>query len=104
MNSGFKSGLAAAFFLAICASAGTAQENSAKRLSSIVSVAVEEYGKAVDVHGKLISNDEYSETTGFLDDARTVAQRLRGYTAPATQAVLDTLIDAVKRKIAPADL
>jgi high-affinity iron transporter len=104
MNSGFKSGLAAAFFLAICGSAGTAQENSAKRLSSIVSVAVEEYGKAVDVHGKLISKDEYSETTGFLDDARIVAQRLRGYNAPATQAVLDTLIDAVKRQVAPADL
>jgi high-affinity iron transporter len=104
MNSGFKSGLAAAFFLAICASAATAQENSAKRLSSIVSVAVEEYGKAVDVHGKLISKDEYSETTGFLEDARTVAQRLRGYNAPSTQAVLDTLIEAVQRKVSPSDL
>jgi high-affinity iron transporter len=91
-------------FFAVFAGPATAQENSAKRLSSIVSVAVEEYGKAVDNHGKLISKDEYSETTGFLDDARVVAQRLRGYNAPQTQAVLDTIIDAVRRKVPPADL
>ncbi|HEU4880221.1 MAG TPA: hypothetical protein VFT21_12245, partial [Gemmatimonadaceae bacterium] len=64
MNSGFKTGLSVALFLAICGSAGAAQENSAKRLSSIVSVAVEEYGKAFDDRGKLVSKDEYSETTG----------------------------------------
>jgi high-affinity iron transporter len=104
MNSGLKIGLAAAVFFAVFAGPATAQENSAKRLSSIVSVAVEEYGKAVDNHGKLISKDEYSETTGFLDDARVVAQRLRGYNAPQTQAVLDTIIDAVRRKVPPADL
>jgi high-affinity iron transporter len=104
MNSGLKIGLAAAGFFVVFAGPATAQENSAKRLSSIVSVAVEEYGKAVDNHGKLISKDEYSETTGFLDDARVVAQRLRGYNAPQTQAVLDTIIDAVRRKVPPADL
>ncbi len=104
MNQGLKSGVIGAFFLAAIASAGTAQENSAKRLSSIVSVAIEEYGKAVDSRGKLISADEYSETTGFLEDARPVARRLRGYNAPATQAVLDTLIDAVRRKLPPADV
>jgi high-affinity iron transporter len=104
MNSGLKIGLAAAVFFVVFAGPATAQENSAKRLSSIVSVAVEEYGKAVDNHGKLISKDEYSETTGFLDDARVVAQRLRGYNAPQTQAVLDTIIDAVRRKVPPADL
>ncbi|MFL5502987.1 MAG: hypothetical protein ACJ799_03145, partial [Gemmatimonadaceae bacterium] len=43
-----------------------AQENPAKRLSSIVGVAVEEYAKAVDEHGKLISKDEFDETSGFL--------------------------------------
>jgi len=104
MNQGLKSGVIGAFFLAVIATAGAAQENSAKRLSSIVSVAVEEYGKAIDSNGKLISADEYSETTGFLEDARTVATRLRGYNAPATQAVLDTLIDAVRRKLPPADI
>ena len=104
MNSGFKTGFAAAFFLAAFASAGSAQENSAKRLSSIVSVAVEEYGKAIDARGKLISEDEYAETSGFLEDARGVAQRLQGYNAPLTQAVLDTLILSVKNRVPPADL
>ena len=104
MNSGIKAGLAALFFLVAAADAGTAQENSAKRLSSIVSVAVEEYGKAVDSDGKLISRDEYDETTGFLQDARVVATRLRGYNATQAQAILDTLIAAVKKRVAPADI
>ncbi|HVD60195.1 MAG TPA: hypothetical protein VNC11_04925, partial [Gemmatimonadaceae bacterium] len=42
------------------ANVARAQENSAKRLASIVSVAVEEYKKAVDASGKLISGDEYT--------------------------------------------
>src|SRR6185503_14722430 len=67
-------------------------------------VAIEEYGKAVDATGKLISTDEYSETTSFLEDAKGVARRLRGYNAPATQAVLDTLIDAVRKRVPPADI
>ena len=104
MNQGLKSGVIGAFFLAVIAAAGSAQENSAKRLSSIVSVAIEEYGKAVDAKGQLISADEYSETTGFLEDAKGVALRLRGYNAPATQAVLDTLIDAVRKRVPPADV
>ena len=104
MNSGIKAGLAALFFLVAAADAGTAQENSAKRLSSIVSVAVEEYGKAVDSDGKLISRDEYDETTGFLQDARVVATRLRGYNATQAQAILDTLIAAVNKRVAPADI
>src|SRR3954470_11872444 len=79
-----------------------AQENPAKRLASIVGVAVEEYAKAVDDQGKLISKDEYDETSGFLSDARTVAARLKSYDAAATQAILDTLIDAVARKQPPA--
>lgn len=81
-----------------------AQENSAKRLASIVSVAVEEYKKAVDGSGRLISADEYTETTGFFTDARSIAQRLRGYNAPLAQAVLDTLIAAVAAKRPPADV
>ena len=104
MKSGLKIGCLALLTLAAFAARGGAQENSAKRLSSIVSVAVGEYGKAVDANGQLISSDEYSETTGFLDDARVVAQRLRGYNAPKTQAVLDTLISAVKAKRPPKDL
>src|SRR3954469_23262509 len=79
-----------------------AQENPAKRLASIVGVAVEEYAKAIDDQGKLISKDEYEETSGFLSDARQVATRLRSYDAAATRAILDTLIAAVARKQAPS--
>ncbi len=93
-----------AIVLALFATRAASQENSAKRLSSIVSVAVEEYTKAVDSRGQLISADEYSETAGFLDDAKMVAQRLRGYNAPLAQAVLDTLILAVKNRRPPQDL
>ncbi|MEO5587975.1 MAG: FTR1 family protein, partial [Gemmatimonadaceae bacterium] len=82
---------------------GGAQENSAKRLSSIVSVAIEEYGKAVSDDGKLVSADEFAETTSFLEDARVVSLRLRGYNAPPAQAVLDTLIRAVKKRVSPAE-
>ena len=104
MKSGLKVGPLACLLIAVFPAIGAAQENSAKRLSSIVSVAVEEYGKAVDAQGQLISADEYSETAGFLGDARVVAQRLRGYNAGQTQAVLDTLISAVRNRMPPQDL
>jgi high-affinity iron transporter len=104
MKSGLKIGRLTLLALAVFAAKGGAQENVAKRLSSIVSVAVEEYGKAVDGSGQLISADEYSETTGFLDDAKEVAKRLRGYNAPTAQAVLDTLITEVRAKRPPQDL
>jgi high-affinity iron transporter len=81
-----------------------AQENPAKRLASIVGVAVEEYAKAVDDHGKLISKDEFDETYGFLLDAKQVATRLGGYDAPATRSILDSLIAAVAAKKTPASV
>ena len=104
MKSGLKIGALACLLLVVFPAIGAAQENSAKRLSSIVSVAVEEYGKAVDANGQLISAAEYSETSGFLGDARDVAKRLRGYNAGQTQAVLDTLITAVKNRMPPQGL
>ena len=79
-----------------------AQENSAKRLSSIVGVAAEEYAKAVDDHGQLISKDEFDETHGFLGDAKQIATRLNTYDAAATRAILDTMIVAVAQKKPPA--
>jgi high-affinity iron transporter len=82
----------------------SAQENPAKRLSSIVGVAVEEYAKAVDDHGKLISKDEFDETYGFLTDARDVAKRLTGYDAPATRSILDSLIMAVATRKTPGEI
>src|SRR6202162_2253522 len=79
-----------------------AQENPAKRLSSIVGVAVEEYAKAVDERGKLVSKDECDETYGFLSDARQVATRLSGYDAARTRAILDSLTAAVAARKPPA--
>jgi high-affinity iron transporter len=81
-----------------------AQENSAKRLASIVGVAVEEYRKAVDANGKTISEDEYSETSSFLADARVIAGRLKGSNAVSTAAILDTLIAAVRAKRPPKEV
>ncbi len=78
-----------------------AQENPAKRLASIVGVAVEEYAKAVDERGKLISKDEFDETYGFLADARQVATRLSGYDASKTRAILDSLTAAVAARRPP---
>jgi len=82
----------------------SAQENHAKRLASIVGVAVEEYAKAFDERGRLISQLEYDETTSFLADARQVATRLSGYDAPSTRAILDTMITWVAAKRSPATI
>jgi high-affinity iron transporter len=79
----------------------TAQDNQAKRLSSIVGVAVEEYAKAVDERGKLISKEEFDETYGFLSDAKPVAARLSGYDAAKTRAILDSMIVAVAARKPP---
>jgi len=81
-----------------------AQEGPAKRLSSIVGVAIEEYGKAIDARGKLISDIEYDETVSFLQDAKEVAARLSGARASTAQAVLDSLTAAVIAKRPPQEL
>src|SRR6266550_2245426 len=86
----------------IAATTLPAQENPAKRLASIVGVAGEEYAKAVDEQGKLISKDEYDETYGFLTDARQIATRLNGYDAPTTRGILDSLTIAVAQKKPPS--
>jgi len=88
----------------IAATTVAAQENPAKRLSSIVGVAVEEYAKAVDEHGKLISKDEFDETYGFLSDAKQVAARLNGYEAPTTRAILDSITKAVALRKPPSSV
>jgi high-affinity iron transporter len=81
-----------------------AQEGPAKRLASIVGVAVEEYGKGIDATGRLISQDEYDEAISFLKDAKEVAARLSGARTAATQVALDSLIAAVEAKRPPSDL
>ena len=80
------------------------QEHPAKRLSSIVGVAVDEYGKAVDAAGKLVNEVEMEEAVSFLGDAKTVAERLSGDRAALARAVLDTLAAAVSARKPPADV
>lgn len=81
-----------------------AQEHPARRVATIVSVAVEEYGKAVDARGKLVSSQEYQETTDFLADASRAAERLSGETAIPARALLDSISRAVQAKRPPAAL
>ncbi len=81
-----------------------AQEHPARRVATIVSVAVEEYGKAVDAKGKLISSQEYQETTDFLADASRAAERLSGESAVPARALLDSITNAVSAKRPPAVL
>src|SRR5438045_9772519 len=95
MNCRLTRGIGVSILSLLAATSVAAQENPAKRLSSIVGVAVEEYAKAVDEKGKLISKDEFDETYGFLSDAKQVATRLHSYEAPTTRAILDSLIRAV---------
>jgi high-affinity iron transporter len=102
MNCRLTRGIGVAVLSLIAATSLAAQENPAKRLSSIVGVAVEEYAKAVDESGKLISKDEFDETSGFLADAKQVADRLSGYEAPTTRSILDSLANAVTLKQPPS--
>lgn len=81
-----------------------AQEHPARRLSNIVGVAVEEYGKAVNEQGKLVSQLEYQEAVDFLADATQVAVRLGGDQAQLARHVLDTLTAAVAERRPPADV
>src|SRR2546423_6277089 len=95
-------GIAVSILSLIAATSIAAQENPAKRLYSIVGVVGEEYAKAVDENGKLISKDEFDETYGFLSDAKQVATRLKGYEAPTTRAILDSLATAVALRQPPS--
>ena len=81
-----------------------AQEHPARRVANIVSVAVQEYGKAVDAQGRLISAQEYQEANDFLADARKAAERLSGDNAAAARSLLDSVAAAVMAKRPPATL
>ena len=89
----------AASFLA--AAQARAQENPVKRVSNIVTVALEEYAKGVDDHGRLISAQEYQETVDFLGDARRTAQRLPGPRGDTARMLLDSIVAAVEAKRPP---
>jgi high-affinity iron transporter len=83
---------------------GGTQEPPAKRLSSIVGVAVEEYGKAVDDKGRLTSAVELEEATSFLKDAQAVATRLTTPDARVTRLLLDSLLALAGERATPAQL
>ncbi|MEO7856114.1 MAG: cytochrome c/FTR1 family iron permease [Gemmatimonadaceae bacterium] len=81
-----------------------AQEHPARRVANIVSVAVEEYGKAVDATGRLVSTQEYQEANDFLIDAKRAAERLSGATAVPARLLLDSIARAVTLRRSPATL
>ncbi len=81
-----------------------AQEHPARRVANIVSVAVEEYGKAVDATGRLVSTQEYQEANDFLIDAKRSAERLSGASAGPARALLDSIVLAVSQRRSPATL
>src|SRR5579872_2560333 len=83
---------------------GVAQEQPVRRMANIVSVAVEEYGKGVDEHGRMIDGSEYQEATDFLRDARGVAERLSGGQVNLDRAVLDSIIEAASGRMPPSRL
>ena len=94
--------LAAGLLLASAAPAVGAQDRPAKRVASIVSVAISEYALAVDERGQLISDIEYDEAVSFLSDARDAAARLSGERVGQVQALLDSLVAAVNARRAPS--
>jgi high-affinity iron transporter len=85
----------------VLARSAEAQEHPARRVANIVSVTVEEYSKAVDAQGRLISAQEYGETTDFLKDAQDAAARLSGDNAAGARAWLDSISAAVAAKKPP---
>ena len=97
-------GWAALVSLCLVPAIARGQDGDARRLGSIVSVAIAEYGLAVNERGAVISAEEYAETTDFLADARAIAGRLTSRNAAATRAELDAIIAAVAQKRPPSEL
>ncbi len=81
-----------------------AQERPAKRIASIVGVAVEEYGKGVDAKGALVSQQELDEAISFLGDARESASRLSGARADSARIALDSLAALMGRRALPTTI
>ena len=90
-------------FAGVPGSVWAQEDHPVQRVANIVSVAVEEYRKGVDEHGRLISRDEYDEAAGFLADARSASGRLSG-DRTAARALLDSIIAAVAAKQPPSSL
>ncbi len=73
-----------------------AQEDPVRRIASIVSVAVAEYGKGVDAQGRLVDASEQREAIDFLREARSYAAPLTGERIVGARAILDSLITAAE--------
>ena len=80
-----------------------AQVETVQRIAGMVAIAVDEYGKALDAQGRLVSNEEYQEALGFLTEARASAGRLPAERRGAA-AMLDSLIAAVGARRPVADV
>src|ERR1044071_8683449 len=89
--------------LALAAAPLGAQVETIQRIAGMVAIAADEYGKALDAQGRLISNEEYKEAAGFLTEARASAARLPAERRGAG-AILDSMIAAVDGKRSVADI
>jgi high-affinity iron transporter len=100
-----RSWLLAAVAAVVCTSApARAQEHPVKRVANIVTVALEEYAKGIDEHGRLISAQEYQEAVDFLADARHAAERLPGTGGDTARVLLDSIVAAIGKKLPPSEL
>jgi high-affinity iron transporter len=102
-TAGLRRVLSVVFLGSLGARAAIAQESPVQRVATIVSVAVEEYGKAFDASGRLTAPGEIQEAVDFLADAAQTAARLPA-DARITRArvLLDSITAAVRHKRPPA--
>src|SRR5437764_13603192 len=87
--------------LACASSRAAAQEHPVKRVANIVTVALEEYAKGIDDHGRLFSAQEYQEAVEFLNDAKRTAERLPGAVGDASRVLLDSIVATVRANESP---
>jgi high-affinity iron transporter len=90
-------------FSALAAAPLRAQVEPVQRLGWIIAIAADEYGKAIDAQGRLISNEEYQEAVGFLSDAKLSASRLPADRRGAG-AILDSIVAAVNARHSVAEV
>lgn len=74
-----------------------AQVEAIQRIAGMVAIAADEYSKAMDAQGRLVSTLEYQEAVDFLADAKRSSGRLPAESRGAA-AILDSMIAAVDAK------
>jgi high-affinity iron transporter len=80
-----------------------AQVETVQRIAGMVAIAADEYGKAMDASGRLVSQMEYQEAVDFLAEAKNSSGRLPAERRGAA-AILDSMITAVNAKAAVAEV